>query len=165
MENLVLNIFCSMTLFKKNVNYGEISKKLILETFTSFSSFSYSSNSRGQTQCFLLREGGQKEPRKCFQGTFKALNTPMDKIAKILSQPTKYNVFCGTEASSIISSVIQYRITKNCDCHTLCSSLITIYYYIWKKIRMLFSYHNVMEMGLKLEERNFYTVNFMVRHI
>ncbi len=34
-----------------------------------------------------------------------------------------------------------------------------------KKIIMWFSYHNVVEMGLKLEERNFYAINFMVRHI
>ncbi len=44
MENLVLNIFCSMTSFKKLINYGDISNKLILGTFTSSSSFSNSSN-------------------------------------------------------------------------------------------------------------------------
>ncbi len=54
----------------------------------------------------------------------------MDKIAKIWSQPAKYNVFCGTEASSIISSVTRYRITKNWDHHPRCSLLITIYYYL-----------------------------------
>ncbi len=79
----------------------------------------------------------------------------MDKTAKIQSQPAKYNVFCGTEASSIISSVTQYRITENFDCYTHCSLLITIYYYGQEKIIILFSYHNAMEMGLKLEERNF----------
>ncbi len=59
----------------------------------------------------------------------KYSSTPMDKIAKIRSQPVKYNLFCVTEASSIISSVTQYRITKNCDRYTHCSSLITIHYY------------------------------------
>ncbi len=44
MENLVLNIFCSMTLFKKIINYGDISEKLIFWTFTSSSLFSNSSN-------------------------------------------------------------------------------------------------------------------------
>ncbi len=47
MENLVLNIFCSMTLFKKMLNYEDISKTLILGTFTSSSIFSNSSNLRG----------------------------------------------------------------------------------------------------------------------
>ncbi len=40
----MLNICCSMTLLKKMINYGDISKKLILGTFTSSSSFSNSSN-------------------------------------------------------------------------------------------------------------------------
>ncbi len=34
-----------------------------------------------------------------------------------------------------------------------------------KKNIMLFSYHNVMELGLKLEEGYFYQINFIVRHI
>ncbi len=42
MKNLVQNIFCSITLFKEMINYRDISKKLILETFTSSSSFSNS---------------------------------------------------------------------------------------------------------------------------
>ncbi len=66
-ENLELNIFCSMTLFKKMINYGDISKKLISGTFTSSSLFSNSSNLRGnisynlfhcQTQRFF--GGGRK---------------------------------------------------------------------------------------------------------
>ncbi len=77
----------------------------------------------------------------------------MDKIAKIRSQTPKYNVFCGTEASSIVSNITQNIITKNCDHHTRCSSLITIHYYI-----MLFSYHNVMKTGLKLEEWEIFTL-------
>ncbi len=95
----------------------------------------------------------------------KNSSIPLDKKGKIRSQSAKYNVFCGPEASSIISSVTLYRITKNCNCHTLCSSLITIHHYGQEKIIMLFSFYNVMEMGLKLEVRNFYPVNFMVRHI
>ncbi len=59
----------------------------------------------------------------------KNSSTPADKIGKIRSQLAKCNVFCGTEASSIISSVTQYRIAKNCDRLTLCSSHITIHYY------------------------------------
>ncbi len=87
----------------------------------------------------------------------------MDKIAKIRSQPAKYNVFCRTEAGGIISSVTKYRISKNCDHPIIVPYLLSI---TGKKIIMLFSYHNAMEMKLKLEElRNFYTINFMVRHI
>ncbi len=118
------------------INYGDISNKLISGTFTSSSLFSNSSNLRDEIynmllhcwiQNFFLR-GVQKEPQKQFQSTFKALNTAMDKIVKIRTQLAKYNVFCGTEASSIISSVTQYRITKNYDHHTHCSSLMTIHY-------------------------------------
>ncbi len=54
MENLVLNIFHSMTLFKKLINYEDISKKLILETFTSSSSFSNSNNLRGKISIILF---------------------------------------------------------------------------------------------------------------
>ncbi len=50
MENLVLNILCSMTLFKKMINYGDISKKLILGTFTSSSN----SNLKGKISHFLF---------------------------------------------------------------------------------------------------------------
>ncbi len=72
----------------------------------------------------------------------------MDKIPKIRSQPAENIVFCGTEASSIISSVTQYRITKNCDSHTRGSSFITIRITLGKKkIIMLFQYHNMMETG------------------
>ncbi len=42
-------LFCSITLFKKMINYVDISKKLILGTFTSLSSFSNNSNLRGKT--------------------------------------------------------------------------------------------------------------------
>ncbi len=111
---------------------------------------------------FFLRRGEfPKDPQKWFYGTFKALNTTMDKknssihmdkISKIRSQPAKCNVFCGTEASNVISSVTQYRITKNCDHHTHCSLLITIHYYGGGKIIILFSYHNVTKTRLKLEE-------------
>ncbi len=44
----MLNIVCSMTLFKKMINYGDISQKLILKTFTYSSSFFNSSNLRGK---------------------------------------------------------------------------------------------------------------------
>ncbi len=54
MENLVLNISCSMTSFKKMINYGDISKKLILGIFTSSSSFSNSSNLRGKVSNMLF---------------------------------------------------------------------------------------------------------------
>ncbi len=54
MENLVLNIFCSMTLFTKMINYGNISKKLILGTFTSLSSFSNVSILRGKISNMLF---------------------------------------------------------------------------------------------------------------
>ncbi len=80
MENLVLNIFCSMTWFKKIINYGELRKKLIMGTFTSIkssSSFFNSSNLRGmisnmlfhcRTQCFFGggEEGDPEEPQKWF---------------------------------------------------------------------------------------------------
>ncbi len=78
MKNLLLNIFCSMTLIKKIINYGDISKKLILETFTFPSLFSSSSTSRGKisnvlfhcrTQCFFFaeREGNQRSPKNSFR--------------------------------------------------------------------------------------------------
>ncbi len=51
MENLVINIFCSTSLFKNMINYGDIGKKLILGTFTSSSSFS---NSRNLKVRFLI---------------------------------------------------------------------------------------------------------------
>ncbi len=82
----------------------------------------------------------------------------MDKIVKIRSQSAKYNVISGTKASSIINSVTQYRITRNYDRHTYYSSLITIHYYGQEKIMMSFSYHNVMETGLKLEEWEIFTM-------
>ncbi len=54
MEDLVLNIFCSMTLFKKMINYGDISRKLTLGTFTSSSSFSNSSKLRDKISNMLF---------------------------------------------------------------------------------------------------------------
>ncbi len=54
MENLVLNIFGSITLFKKMINYGDISKKLTLGTFTSFSSFFNNSNLRDKISYMLF---------------------------------------------------------------------------------------------------------------
>ncbi len=53
MEDLVLNTFCSMTLFNKMINYRDIIKKLILETFTSSSSF-FNSNLKGKISKTLL---------------------------------------------------------------------------------------------------------------
>ncbi len=47
MENLVLKVFCSMTLFKKMINHGDTSKKTNFGSFTSSFSFSNSSNLRG----------------------------------------------------------------------------------------------------------------------
>ncbi len=44
----------------------------------------------------------------------KNSSTPVDKIAKIRSQPPKYNVFCGIEANNIISSVTQYSHEGKC---------------------------------------------------
>ncbi len=51
----------------------------------------------------------------------------MDKIAKIWSQSVKYILYFA-EASIIINSVTQYRITKNYNRHIHCSSLIIIHY-------------------------------------
>ncbi len=131
--------------------YRDVSKKLILGTFTSSSLFSNSSNLTGKISnmlfhcrmqcCFFFWRGCPKKPQKWFQGTFKPLNTTMKTAMekKIHPRPWKKqlkfdhsqlnNVFCMTEASSIISSVAQARITKNCDRHIHCSSLITIHYY------------------------------------
>ncbi len=50
----MMNIFCSTTLFKKMINYGDINKKLILGTFTSSSSFSNSSILRGKFSNMLF---------------------------------------------------------------------------------------------------------------
>ncbi len=50
----MLIIFCSTTLFKKKINYRDISDKLILETFTSSSSFFNSSNLKGEIPDMLF---------------------------------------------------------------------------------------------------------------
>ncbi len=75
MANMVLKIFCSMTLFKKMINYGDISKKLILGTFTFSSSFSNSSNLKGKIcnmlfHCrtfFLVGAWSQRSPEHGFR--------------------------------------------------------------------------------------------------
>ncbi len=85
----------------------------------------------------------------------KNSSKPMDKLAKIWSQSVKYNVFCRTEAIGIISSVNQYRIIM----------IVTLIVPRWslsikingEKIITLFSYYNVVEMGLKLEESEIFT--------
>ncbi len=80
MENLELNIFCSMTLFKKMINNRDVSKKLILGTFTFLFSISNSSNFTGkisnmlfycQTQCFSA--GGGVEVEKSSENGFRVL--------------------------------------------------------------------------------------------
>ncbi len=77
----------------------------------------------------------------------------MDKVVKIQSQPAKYDVFYRTEASSVISNVTQYRIAENCVHHAHCFLCLSLSVTMdRKKFIMLFSYHNVIEMGLKLEE-------------
>ncbi len=74
----------------------------------------------------------------------------MDKKRTNSTTVAKYNVFWGTDASSIISNVTQYINTKNCDRHTHCFSLITVHYYgQGKKYNVVFI-TNVMETGLKL---------------
>ncbi len=131
MENLVLNYFCSMTLFKEMINYGNISKKLVLETLTSSSSFSNNSILRGKilicyfivgpNACMCVCVGGGIL-ENVFQVFLRLRTRPRTKnsftttniIAKIRSQTAKYNVFCETEASSFMNSVTQHRINLVC---------------------------------------------------
>ncbi len=101
MENLVPKIFCSMILFKKNINYRDISKKLILGTFTSSSSFSNTSNLKGKISNVTL----MSDPMFFLGGG--SSRGIVKKSSEIWSQPAKYNEFYGTEASSIINSVAQ----------------------------------------------------------
>ncbi len=70
---------------------------------------------------------------------------PMDKIAKIPSQRAKYNVFYGTEASSIINSYTLYTITKNCDRYTHCSSLIIVHYWVILTKSAFFGNHYILQ--------------------
>ncbi len=71
MENPVLNIFCSMTLFKKMINYGDICKKLILGTFTYSSSNSSNLRDKIPNMLFHCRTYGFWRGGKGFKGARK----------------------------------------------------------------------------------------------
>ncbi len=84
------------------------------------------------------------------------MNTTMDKIAEIWSQSAKYNVFCGTETASL-------AVLTNTELLKIAIIAQTVPYFslsitMGMKEIMLFSYHNVMEMGLKLEEWEIFTL-------
>ncbi len=133
----MLIIFCPMTLFNKMINYRDISKKLILRTFTSYLRGKISNMLfHCQTRCFFGVHGGiKRSPENGFRvsgleddcGQYNS-STTMNKIVKIRSQPAKYKYFAEIKPANIISRVAQYRIIGNCDHHSHYSSLITIHY-------------------------------------
>ncbi len=71
----------------------------------------------------------------------------MDKIAKIWSQPAKYNVFCGMKLA-VSLAVLHCTESLKIAIITLIIPYLSLSITMdRKKIIMLFSYHNAMEMG------------------
>ncbi len=78
----------------------------------------------------------------------------MDKIAKIRSQPAKWDAFCGIEVSlAVLSSTEKLKMVII----TLIVPYLSLSITMDRKKIMLFSRHNAMEMGLKLEQWEIFT--------
>ncbi len=87
----------------------------------------------------------------------KNSSTTMHKIAKIRSQPAKYNVFAELKLAislAVLSTTESLKIAIITLIVPYLSLSITM---DREKIIMLFSYHNAMEMVLKLEEWEMFT--------
>ncbi len=107
------------------INYGDVSKKLILGPRLHFMVVICYFN----VGPMVLGRVGEERSKVASKMVLKYFNgfeynhehgdrqknssTTVDKIVQIRSRLAKYNVFCGTEASSIIISVTQFGITKN----------------------------------------------------
>ncbi len=140
----MLNIFCSMTTLKKMINCGDISKKLILGTFTSSSSFSNSSNLRVKISdmFFHCRTHGSWQGEG---GVRRNLENGFRVLLRFGIQP-----WTRPWTKKFIHDKLAVSLAVLLSTESLKIVIITLV--VPYKIIMLFSYHNVKEMRLKLEE-------------